>query len=90
MRVPDTAKLFQEDCEIPPFHGCDHSILTMYLKAPMTVDQQEEEIALLVQEHVDNPETVVTQLNTFLTPLQVQTDEIVIHNTTFRGRHCRE
>ena len=36
----------------------------------MTVDEQDEQIAMLVQEHQENPETVVTQLSVPITPLQ--------------------
>ena len=49
------------------------------LKVPMTVDEQDEQIAMLVQEHVENPETIVTELRVPLSPQQGHTDgQIVI------------
>lgn len=61
--------------------GCGLSILMklLRLKVPMTVDEQDEQIAMLVQEHVENPETIVTELRVPLSPQQGHTDgQIVI------------
>ena len=62
-------------------------VLLLSSKVPVTAEEQEETmIAMLVEEHVNNPDTIVSSLSVPLSPQQGQTDcnPEMHHNSLWR------